>query len=43
MAKRQGFLAALAPELEKLQTQVGFRVRADLKPKLLREAGEGEG
>jgi predicted nucleic acid-binding protein len=43
VAKRQGLLAALAPELEKVQTQVGVRVRADLKAKILREAGEGEG
>jgi len=43
VAKRKGLLAALAPEIEKLQTQVGFRVRADLKAKVLQEAGEGEG
>ncbi len=41
VAKRKGFLAALAPEIEKLQMQVGFRVRADLKAKVLQEAGEG--
>jgi predicted nucleic acid-binding protein len=43
VAKRKGLLAALAPEIEKLQMQVGFRVRADLKAKVLQEAGEGEG
>jgi predicted nucleic acid-binding protein len=43
VAKRKGLLAALAPELGRLQTQVGFRVRADLKAKVLQEAGEGEG
>jgi predicted nucleic acid-binding protein len=42
VAKRKGLLATLTPELEKLQTQVGFRVRADLKAKVLQEAGEGE-
>jgi predicted nucleic acid-binding protein len=42
VAKRKGLLAALTPELEKLQTQVGFRVRADIKAKVLQEAGEGE-
>ena len=41
VAKRKGLLAALAPEIEKLQMQVGFRVRADLKAKVLQEAGEG--
>ena len=43
VAKRKGLLAALAPEIEKLQTQVGFRVHADLRAKVLQEAGEGEG
>jgi uncharacterized protein len=43
VAKRKGLLAVLAPELEKLQTQVGFRVRADLRAKVLQEAGEGKG
>ena len=43
VAKRKGLLAALAPELAQLQTQVGFRMRADLKAKVLQAAGEGEG
>jgi predicted nucleic acid-binding protein len=43
VAKRKGLLAALAPEIETLQTNVGFRVRADLRAKVLQEAGEGEG
>jgi len=43
VAKRKGLLAALAPEIEQLQTQVGFRMHADLKAKVLQEAGEREG
>lgn len=42
VAKRKGFMSALAPEIEKLQTQVGFRIRPDLRAKVLQEAGEGE-
>ena len=41
VAKRRGLIAALAPEIETLQTQVGFRLRADLKTRALQEAGEG--
>ena len=40
VAKRRGLIAALAPEIETLQTQVGFRLRADLKTRALQEAGE---
>jgi len=41
VAKRKGLIAALAPEIERLQTQVGFRIRPDLKEAVLRAAGEG--
>ena len=42
IAKRKGLLAALAPEIEALQTRVGFRISADLKTRVLQEAGELE-
>jgi predicted nucleic acid-binding protein len=42
VAKRKRLIPALAPEMDKLQTQVGFRVRADLRAKVLQEVGEEE-
>jgi hypothetical protein len=40
VAKRKGLVAALAPEIEALQTRVGFRIGADLRTRILQEAGE---
>ena len=42
VAKRKGLITALAPEIERLQTQAGFHIRADLREAVLREAGEEE-
>jgi predicted nucleic acid-binding protein len=41
VAKRKGLIPVIAPEIERLQTQVGFRLREELKVRVLREAGEG--
>jgi len=41
IAKRKGFMRALAPEIETLQTVVGFRVSEVLKATVLKEVGEG--
>jgi len=41
IAKRKGFLRALAPEIETLQTVVGFRVSEVLNATVLKEVGEG--
>ncbi len=40
VAKRKSLVAALAPEIEALQTHVGFRIQADLRIRILQEAGE---
>ena len=42
IAKRKGIIPALAPEIEALRTRVGFRISADLKTRVLQEAGESE-
>ena len=42
VAKKKGFLPVIAPEIERLQTQIGFRIREDLKVRVLQEAGEVE-
>lgn len=41
VAKRKGLIPVIAPEIERLQTQVGFRLREELKVRVLQEAGEG--
>ena len=39
-AKRKGLIPLIAPEIERLQTQVGFRLGEELKVRVLQEAGE---
>ena len=41
VAKKKGLIPVIASEIERLQTEVGFRLREDLKVRVLREAGEG--
>jgi predicted nucleic acid-binding protein len=40
IAKRKGLIQSLTMEIEYLQTRIGFRLGADLKARVLREAGE---
>jgi len=40
LAKKKGLIPVIAPEIERLQTHVGFRRREDLKIRVLQEAGE---
>ncbi len=41
IAKRKGLINILAPEIETLQTRVGFRLSDLLKATVLKEVGEG--
>lgn len=40
VAKRQGLLTTIKPEIESLQTRLGFRIGEDLRARVLQEAGE---
>ncbi len=40
IAKRRGLVQSLTQEIGYLQTRIGFRIGADLKARVLREAGE---
>lgn len=40
LSKREGLVSAIAPLLDKLETQAGFWVGGELRDRVLREAGE---
>ena len=40
IAKRKGLIQSLTQEIQYLQTRIGFRIGADLKARVLQEAGE---
>ncbi|MEE8304664.1 MAG: DUF3368 domain-containing protein, partial [Candidatus Tectomicrobia bacterium] len=42
IAKRKGLIEAVTPEITTLQARVGFRIDAELRSKVLLEAGESD-